>query len=118
MSDNRWRPGSKPKSSDAFSFLEGMRRLGQGALGQEIVDAIERAVWVPEPTDDPYKMRAWQSHVGRFHFVISDFELEHQGHEGFRGADGMVRFETTLLRLGHELAEHAVELAVAQGATA
>lgn len=114
---NRWRPGNKAKSSDRYSFLEGMRRLGKGALGQMIVDAVEKAIWIPQPTDDPYKVRAWQSKVGEFHFVITDFSIEDQGFEGERGADGVVRFGTEIIRIGHQLAERAVELAVAQSAT-
>lgn len=118
MSDNRWKPGDKPRSGDKYTFLEGMRRLGKGALGQEIINAVEQAVWTSMPSDDPFKMRVWQGVTGRFHFTVMDFELESQGFRGYRGAEGVVRVGTEVIRLSNELAGRAVELAVAQGVTA
>lgn len=118
MNDNRWRPGDKPRSDDQYTFLEGMQRMGQGKLGQEIADAVEKATWTSQPTPDPYKMRMWEGRSGRFRFVVTDFEVESQSFEGYRGADGMVTSGTTMARLGHQLAAHAVELAVAQSAGA
>ena len=103
------------KSSDKFGFLEGMIRIGQEALGRQILAAVEGAKWKPEPTADPRAARVWIGEAPGFRFVVADFEIESQGHEGERAADGTVSAPGFAIRLGHALAGRAVLLARRQG---
>ena len=104
------------KTSDKYTFIEGMERTGQGALGRSILTALEEAKWKeqPSPAGDPYKARMWDGKAPGFQFNVFDFELDSQGFDGERGADGAVTGDGFVIRLGHDLSEHAVELARAQ----
>lgn len=118
MSHGRWKTDDKPKSSDRADVLKNLAAMGHAALADEIADALEKAVWKPVPTDDPYHGRFWEGRAGRCFFVVADFELGSQGYDGYRAADGTVTVGFQVVRLGHELSEHAVSLAVAQNPNA
>ena len=102
------------RTSDQSSFIEGMERAGKGALGRQIVDALEKATWkeLPPPSGNPYEARMWEGTTPDFRFVVLDFELDSQGFPGERGADGAATGSGfAMIRLGHDLSERAVELA-------